>query len=126
MLYLYKCWFHYQNVVEELNWLTETFKKETYYEDEKADSGSKIDDDNCNIFRENKKIDKLIVIDDVSGLADKWNDFANFLTASQKFGYICLYIFHIIYPTESIWQMILCQTKIYNIFPSTIETGSIL
>ena len=48
----------------------------------------------------------------------------NFLTISQKFGYICLYIFHIIYPTKSIGQMILSQTKIFNIFPSTIQLGN--
>ena len=94
--------FHYPNDVEELNLLIETFQKETYDEDEKADSDSKIDGDDCNIFGENKKFDKLIIMDDVSGLVNKSNDFANFLTVSRKFGYICLYIFHIIYPTKSI------------------------
>ena len=65
-------------------------------------------------------------MDNVSGLADKSNNFANFLTVSRKFGYICLYIFHIIYPTKSTWQKILSQTKIFNIFPSTIQLGNIL
>ena len=65
-------------------------------------------------------------MDDVSGLADKSNDFANFLTVSQTFGYICLYIFHIIYTTKSIWQMILSQTKIFNIFSPSIQLGNIL
>ena len=111
--------FHYPNDVEDLNLIIETFQKETYDEDKKTN-------DNCNIFGENKKFDKLIVMDDVSGLADKSNDFANFLTVSRKFGYICLYIFHIIYPTKSIWQMILSQTKMFNIFPSTIKLGNIL
>ena len=106
--------------------LTETFQKENYDEDEKADSYSKIDGDGWNIFGENKKLDKLIVMDNVSGLADKSNDFASFLTVSRKFCYICLYIFHIIYPTKSIWQMILSQTKIFNIFPSTIHLSNIL
>ena len=110
---------HYPNDVEDLNLIIETFQKETYNKDEKTNG-------NCNIFGENKKFDKLIVMDDVSGLADKSNDFANFLTVSRKFGYICLYIFHIIYPTKSIWQMILSQTKIFNIFPSTIQLGNIL
>ena len=81
---------------------------------------------NCITFGENKKFDKLIVMDNVSGLADKSNDFSNFLTVSRKFGYICLYIFHIIYPAKSIWQMILSQTKIFNIFPSSIQLGNIL
>ena len=111
--------FHYPNNVEDLNLIIETFQKETYDEDEKT-NGS------CNIFGENKKFDKLIVMDNVSGLAGKSNDFANLLTVSRKFGYICLYIFHIIYPTKSIWQMILPQTSFFNIFPSTIQLGNIL
>ena len=85
--------FHYPNDIGDLNLIIETFQKETYDEDKKTN-------DNCNIFGENKKFDKLIVMDDVSGLADKSNDFANFLTVSQKFGSICLYIFHIIYLAD--------------------------
>ena len=50
----------------------------------------------------------------------------NFLTVSRKFSCICLYIFHIIYLTKSIWHIILFQTKIFNIFPSTIQLGNIL
>ena len=111
--------FHYPNDVEDLNLIIETFQKETYDEDKKTN-------DNCNIFGENKNFDKLIVMDDVSGLADKSNNFANFLTVSRKCGYICLYTFHIIYPTKSIRQMILSQTKFFNIFPSTIQLGNIL
>ena len=65
-------------------------------------------------------------MDDLLDLADKSNDFANFITVTQKYGYIWLYIFHVIYPTKSIWQMILSQTKIFNIFPSTIQLGNIL
>ena len=40
--------FHYPNDVEELNLLVETFQKETYDKDKKADS--KIDGDGYNIF----------------------------------------------------------------------------
>ena len=87
--------FHYPNDLEDLNLIIETFQKETYEEDKKTNN-------NCNKFGENKKFDKPSVTDDVSGLADKSNNFANFLTVSRKFGYICLYIFHIIYPTKSI------------------------
>ena len=65
-------------------------------------------------------------MEDVAGLADKSNDFANFSKVRQKFGYICLYIFHIIYPTKSIWQIILPQTKISNIFLPTIQLGNII
>ena len=90
--------FHCPNDVENLNLIIETFQKETYGVDEKTN-----ENDNCNIFGKNTKFDKLIVMDNVSGLADKLNDFSNFLTFSQKFGYICRYIFNIIYSTKSIW-----------------------
>ena len=111
--------FHYPNGVEGLNLIIETFQKETYDEDKKTN-------DKCNVFGENKKLDQFIVMDDILGLAEKSNDFANFLTVSRKFSYICLYIFHIICPTRLIWQMILFQTKIFNIFISTIQSGNIL
>ena len=35
-------------------------------------------------------LDSLIVMDDVSGLAEKSEAFANFLTISRKFGIMCL------------------------------------
>ena len=82
MLYHTNVDFHYPNDIEELHLLIETFQKETYEEDKKADSDSEIDGDGCNIFRENKKFEKLIVMDEVSGLTDKSKDFANFLTVS--------------------------------------------
>ena len=114
--------FHYPDDMDNFNLLIKTFQKETRDNDQEANNNN----DNCIIFRENKKIDKLTVRDDVSGLADKSNDFSNFLTVSRIFGYICLYIFHIIYLTKSIWQMILSQTIIFNIFPWSIHLGNIL
>ena len=48
-------------------------------------------------------LDKLIVMDDVSGLADISDEFANFLTVSQKYGLTYVYIFHTIYPTRQNW-----------------------
>ena len=47
---------------------------------------------------ENLKINKLIVMDDVSGLADRSNKFSDFLAVSRKYGFSCLYVFHTIYP----------------------------
>ena len=38
-------------------------------------------------------------MDNVSGLADNSEAFANFLTVSRKFGLTCAYIFHAINPT---------------------------
>ena len=53
------------------------------------------------VMGENNIYDKLIVMDDVSGLADKSDDFANFLTVSRKFNVACVYVFHTMYPTRS-------------------------
>ena len=56
-------------------------------------------DQNVNsLFGKNKKMYHLIVMDDVSGVADISKKFANFLTVSRKFGYHCVYVFHVIAP----------------------------
>ena len=52
-------------------------------------------------------MDRLIVMDDVSGVADISKKFANFLTVSRKFGYHCVYVFHVILPSTQIWQKII-------------------
>ena len=65
-------------------------------------------------------LDKLIVMDDVCGLADKSDEFANFLTVSRKYGLTCVYIFHTIYPSTQNWQMIMSQTQIFNFFPGSV------
>ena len=39
---------------------------------------------------ETLKINNLIVMDDVSGLADRSNKFSDFLTVSRKYGFSCL------------------------------------
>ena len=75
---------------------------------------------------ENTLLDKLIDMDDVSGLANKSGNFANFLTVSRKFGFTCVYIFHTIYLTRKDWQMILSQTKNCNIFPGCIQATSVI
>ena len=50
---------------------------------------------------ENNVFNKLIVMDDVAGLADKSDNFANFLTVSRKFNFTCVYVFHTIIPPEA-------------------------
>ena len=67
-----------------------------------------------------------MVMDDVSGLFEKSEEFANFLNVSRRFGLTCVYIFHTIYPTSQNWQMILAQTKIFNNFPGSIQASSIV
>ena len=71
-------------------------------------------------------IDQLIGMDDVSGLADKSDKFANFLTLSRKYGFLSLYVFRTIYPNRQNWEMIMAQTHIFNFFPGSIHSGKIL
>ena len=81
---------------------------------------------NENDLGENIKLDGLIVMDDVLSLADRSETFTNILIVSRKFGLTYVYIFHAIYPTKQNWQMILAQTKIFNIFPGSIQASSIV
>ena len=76
-------------------------------------------DDVNSLFTENEKMDHLIVMDDVSGVADISREFATFLNASRKFGYHCVYVFHVT-ATSQIWQKIISQTNNFNIFPSSV------
>ena len=95
--------FYYPNNIEEFDDLLEIYtrKKSNYTE---------------NDLGENMILDKVIVMDDVSGLADRSGEFANFLTVSQKYGQTYVYVFPTIYPTRRNWQMIMSQTKIFNFF----------
>ena len=84
--------------------------------------------DNVNLsnsFGEIRKMDRLIVLDDVSGVADLSKKFANFLTVSRKYGYNVVYVFHVIIPSNQIWQKILSQTNIFNIFPASVPFNSV-
>ena len=86
---------HIAKEQDELDSLIETFKLRSYEE---------TIEDNVNIsFGENKKLDQLIIMDDVSGVVDISKKFANFLTVSRKFGYNCVYVFHVIVPASQIW-----------------------
>ena len=60
-------------------------------------------------------VNRLIVLDDVSGLADKSEEFSNFLRVTRKYGFSCLYIFHTIYPVRQSWEM-MSQTQIFLTF----------
>ena len=80
---------HVAKEQDELDSLIETFKLRSREET--------TDDNNVNnSFGENKKLDWLIVMDDVSGTADVSKKFGNFLIVSRKFGYNCVYVFHVI------------------------------
>ena len=71
-------------------------------------------------------VTRLIILDDVSGLADKSEEFSNFLTVSRKYGFSYLYVFHAIYPGRQSWEMIMSQTHIFNFFRGSIHSSQIL
>ena len=75
---------------------------------------------------ENAVLNKLIIMHDVSGLADKSQEFSNFLTVSRKFGFPCVSFFHTIYPERQNWEIIMSQTHIFNFFPGSIHNSRIL
>ena len=82
-------------------------------------------------YGEKSQRNRLIVMDDVSGLSDLSVKFASFLTffkffsVARKFRYHCLYIFHTIHPEKSIWKTILSQTNLLNIFPASVPISTV-
>ena len=113
--------FFYPNDKSELADLIEEFKLEV--ETEETDHEN--DNDNINTFGEIVNRDRLIVFDDVSGLADNSDKFGSFLTVARKYKYNCVYIFHTIYPEKATWKTILSQTNIFNIFPASVSLNSV-
>ena len=83
-------------------------------------------DEDGEIEGENLIVNRLILMEDVSGLADKSEDFSNFLTVSRKYGFSCIYVFHTIYRGRQSWEMIMSQTHIFNFFPGSIHSSRIL
>ena len=47
------------------------------------------------------------------------------MTVSRKFGYNCVYVFHVIVPASQIWQKIISQTNIFNIFPASVPHNTV-
>ena len=110
---------HVATEKDELDSLIDAFKL-------RAQEDNEINNVNIeNSFGEKKKMNRLIVLDDVSGVADVSKKFANFLTVSRKFGYNCVYVFHLIIPSNQIWQKIISQTNILNIFPASVPHNSV-
>ena len=117
--------FYYPRSVGELEDLLEEFKQKSRSEEEESTSNIQSAKNVNNVFGEKSNRDRLIVMDDVSGLADESKKFASFLTVARKYGYNCVYIFHSIHPEKSVWQTILSQTNIYNIFPATVPFNNV-
>ena len=97
---------------DKLDSLTDTFKQRSH---ENVNSS----------FGENRKMDPLIIMDDVSGIADVSKNFSNYLTVSRKCGYNCVYVFHVIVPSSQVWQKIISQTNIFNIFPASVPFNTV-
>ena len=121
--------FYYPRNKEQFEELLEYFKtKSNSSEIENNmnnDNNNDIDDVNITNYGEKSIRSRLIVMDDVSGLADLSTRFANFLTVARKFGYHCLYIFHAIHPEKAIWRTILSQTNLLNIFPASVPLSTV-
>ena len=105
--------FSYPHDLDDFNYLIRNFMQ---------DKSEYID----NEIGEQLAVTRLIIMDDVSGLADKSEEFSNFLTVSRKYGFSCLYVFHTIYPGRQSWEMIMSQRHIFNFFPGLIHRSRIL
>lgn len=109
-------YFNYPTDLDEFNYLLGNFtRRKSVYVDEDGE-----------IEGENLIVNRLIVMDDVSGLANKLEDFSNFLTVSRKYGFSCIYVFHTIYPGRQSWEMIMSQSHIFNFFRRSIHSSRIL
>ena len=47
------------------------------------------------------------------------------MTVSRKFRYNCVYVFHVIVPAIQIWQKIISQTNVFNIFPASVPRNTV-
>ena len=114
--------FYYPRNKDKFETLIEYFKTKSSDEtlDEKQQEVHSEEADINFGFGERTRRNRLIVMDDVSGLADTSSKFASFLTVARKYKYHCLYIFHTIHPEKRIWKTILSQTNILNIFPASV------
>ena len=102
---------------DKLNSLTDTFKQRSHENYDNSHVNS--------YFGENRKMDRLIITDDVSGIADISKIFSNFLTVSWTFEYNCVYVFHVIVPSSQVWQKVISQTNIFNIFPASAPFNTV-
>ena len=116
--------FFYPADVDGFDNLLEEFKLKSRSE-EVSDSDSIAAVNKNNVFGEKSNRDRLIVFDNVSGLADDSKKFASFLTVARKYSYNCVYVFHTKYPDKANWRTILSQTNIYNIFASTVPFNNV-
>ena len=83
--------FYYPRSVDELEDLLEEFKQKSRSEEE-ATSDSQSAKNVNNVFGVKSNRDRLIVMDEVSGLADESKKFASFLRVGCKYSYNCVHL----------------------------------
>ena len=89
--------------MEKLNDLLEVFKACSKTAAAFTDAHSINEKETVNSgFGKKTKRDRLIVMDDVSGLADECKKIVSFLTVARKFNNTCIHIFYTIYPEKTI------------------------
>ena len=111
------------NSYEDLNELINYFKELNQDTDETESINYDV---NNSFFGEKKLLNNLIVMDDVSGIADNSkSDFADFLTVSRKYRYSVIYAFHNVKIGKEIWFKIISQTTLFNIFPKSTPVTSV-
>ena len=108
--------FHLATEPDELVSLIEKFKLKTR---------DITNNENTSVFGEKISVDRLIVMDDVSVIADHCKKSAEFLTVCRKYRYHYIYVFDIIVPESQIWKTILSQTNIFNIFLSSVPYNTV-
>ena len=113
--------FYYPRSKEQFEDLLEYFKTKSKSKSKQSQSDISYGEN----YGEKSYRNRLIVMDDVSGLADSSSTFASFLTIARNFRYHCLYIFHAIHPEKSVWKTILSQTNLLNIFPASVPLSTV-
>ena len=61
-----------------------------------------VNNENNSVFGEKILMDRLIVMDNILGIADNCKKIAEFSTVCRKYRYHCIYVFHIIEPESQI------------------------
>lgn len=82
----------YSQTTDEFNMHLTYFQRKRY-----------VNNDNDIVIGESNIFDNLIVMGDVSGLAEKSDNFANFFNWDKKLNCTCVYVFHTMHPTRSFW-----------------------
>ena len=58
----------------------------------------------------------LLILDDMTAIADKTPTFGHFLTTCRKLNLSCMYVFHKIHKRSQNWNNIISQTHIFILF----------